>query len=230
MGLVTPAIAAEVQPGFGLASQSGDAQCVDDDLAPHCGFIAQSTTFRRGWIADCCQVLPVFIGGDAHGCRAASSVYAWGPYRRGYRAPAVRSTPAANRIRPRFGVDSPNVHPQRGFADVAPRLGQVRYVLVIAARAQAHHLASQRHVELLAVELDPGVLPPLGGEVRRCFPKTSRSIFTRVSSARGRTISIRSRLTGFVPAPPSRQSLSDLILCAALFGHPGMWPPRFVRL
>ena len=116
-------------------------------------------------------------------------------------------------------LDPTDVHRWEIEAALASERVTVIPVLVDGARMPAQRdlpesiaqLALRQALEL-AVPLDPGVLHPRSfAKYAVAFPGMSRSIFTRASSARSRAISICSGLTGFVPAPISRPSLSALI-------------------
>ena len=108
--------------------------------------------------------------------------------------PAVSAT--------RLGVLGLDMHQQRPVAQVAPlrtngTARQTRQVRVAAGRADQKHPALHRDRPPAAVLLNEGVLQidPLA-KYAVAFPRMSRSIFTRASSALSRLISICSALTG----------------------------------
>ena len=99
---------------------------------------------------------------------------------------------------PCFGVDRLDVHQQRIVAEVAPLgiAGTANEVLVVPGHAHLQHPALHRDRPGATVALDEGVLQvnPFA-KYAVAFPRMSRSIFTRASSARKRLISICSALT-----------------------------------
>ena len=83
-------------------------------------------------------------------------------------------------------------------------VGPAHEVLVVAGHAHPEHLALHRDGPHAAVALYEGVLRvnPFA-KYTVAFPKISRSIFYRASSARDLLISIRAALTGWLSMPKS---------------------------
>ena len=105
-----------------------------------------------------------------------------------------------------LGVDGLDVHQQRVIAEVAPlgRTSRPHKVLVVPSLAGLKNPALYRDWPNPAVPLDEGVLQLCTfAKYAVAFPRMSRSIFTRASSARSRLISICSALTTLLPAPLS---------------------------
>jgi len=115
-------------------------------------------------------------------------------------------------------VDHLDVHQQRIVAQVAPlrRAGTAYEVLVIPGHAGLQHAALHRDRPYLAMAIDEGVLQLCAfAKYGVAFPRMSRYIFTRASSARSRLISICSALTTLLllSAPwtlPCRLALTQL--------------------
>src|SRR5271170_9067 len=119
----------------------------------------------------------------------------------------------------RLGVHRANLDQQRRLAQMAARehLLSPRMVLAISRRAHAQNPALHAHRPKQLVLLDPGVL-------HRCtcakyavaFPRISRSIVTRASSARKRMFSIRSALNCSLLNPRNWPALSALTQLASV--------------
>jgi hypothetical protein len=99
-------------------------------------------------------------------------------------------------------VDGLDAHQQRIVAEVAALAtlanpaGTAKEVLVLASHADLQHPALHRDRPHAPVALDEGVLHFAAfAKYAVAFPRMSRSIFTRASSARSRLISICSALT-----------------------------------
>ena len=105
-----------------------------------------------------------------------------------------------------LGVDGLDVHQQRVVAEVATlgRAGRPHEVLVVPGHAGLQHPALHRDRPDAAVSVDEGVLQLCAfAKYAVAFPRMSRSILTRASSARSRLISICSALTTLLSAPLS---------------------------
>jgi hypothetical protein len=116
--------------------------------------------------------------------------------------PGARPAVAAARL----GVDGLDVHQQRVVAQVAPlrSAGLAHEVLVVPGHADLQHPALHRDRPHAPVALDEGVLHFAAfAKYAVAFPRMSRSIFTRASSARSRLISICSALTALLSTPVS---------------------------
>src|SRR5438105_4345068 len=139
-----------------------------------------------------------------------------------------------------LGVDRLDVHEQRVVTQMAALCiaGLANKVLVISAHADSQHPALHGNRPDAPVALDEGVLhfEPFA-KYAVAFPRMSRSIFTRASSALSRLISICSALTGLLSAPlslPCRCAFTQLcsvcsttpnVLAAAAM----LWPPSTSR-
>lgn len=105
-----------------------------------------------------------------------------------------------------LGVDGSDVDQQRVVAEVATlgRAGRPHEVLVVPGHAGLQHPALHRDRPDAAVSVDEGVLQLCAfAKYAVAFPRMSRSILTRASSARSRLISICSALTTLLLAPLS---------------------------
>src|SRR6218665_3722 len=137
---------------------------------------------------------------------------------------------------PRFGVDHLDVHQQRVVAEMVPlgRAGSTNEVFVVAGDAGLQDPTLHRDRPRLAVAVNEGVLQLCAfAKYAVAFPRMSRSIFTRASSARSRLISICSALTALLSAPvslPRRSALTQLnSVCSTtpsvLAVVTMLWPP-----
>ena len=103
-----------------------------------------------------------------------------------------------------LGVQGLDMHQQRLVAQALPLsiAGTAHEVRVAAGRADLQYPALHRDRPQVAVLLDEGVLQIDSlAKYAVAFPKMSRLIFARTSSARSRLISICSALTGLLSAP-----------------------------
>jgi len=140
----------------------------------------------------------------------------------------------------RFGMDHLDVNQQRIVAQMASLegLGAAHEMLVVARHAGLQHTALHRDRPQAPMSLDEGVLQLCAfAKYAVAFPRMSRSIFTRASSARSLLISICSALTGLLSTPlslPCRCALTQLnsvwsttpsVLAAAA----RLWPPSTSR-
>jgi len=103
-------------------------------------------------------------------------------------------------------VDGLDVHQQRVVAQVAALIatGSAYKVFVVSGCTDLQNPALHRDGPHAPVALDEGVLHfDAFAKYAVAFPRMSRSIFTRASSARSRLISICSALTGLLSAPVS---------------------------
>ena len=99
-----------------------------------------------------------------------------------------------------------DVHQQRVVTEVPPlrRAGCPYKVIVMSGCAGHKHSALQRDRPNPSVSVDEGVLQLCAfAKYVVAFPRMSRSIFTRASSARSRLIAICSALTTWLSAPLS---------------------------
>ena len=117
---------------------------------------------------------------------------------------------------PRLGVQGLKMHQQRLVAQALP-LGiasTAHQMRVVARHANLQHPALHRDKLGMPVALDEGVLQiDSFAKYAVIFPKMSRLIFARASSARSRLISICSAFTGCLYAPvslPCRWALTQL--------------------
>ncbi len=138
--------------------------------------------------------------------------------------PGVRPAAAAAGL----GMDGLDVHQQRVVAQVAPLRSTclAHEVFVVPGHAHLQHPALHRERPFTPVTLDEGVLHFAAfAKYAVAFPRMSRSIFTRASSARSRLISICLALTALLSTPvslPVRWALTQLNNVWATFkGHPG---------